>query len=325
MHRFRRLPNLTRFVLSLGLSLAGVLLCAPSAKANIVIVPTFDSSITGDANALLIETTINQALNFYETNITTPITVHITYAEMGSGLGQSDTFFDTVSYSQYLSALQAHSSGNAVDTSALGTLPAGPNDPVDGTTNVDVTTANLRALGFSASAATDSTISVNTAITNYAGKPFNGGFYSLLAVIEHETDEALGLGSNLDTGSNTGSIRPEDLFRYSAPGTRSYTIDSGATSYFSVDGGVTNLAGFNQTGPPGGADYGDWASSGTPRVQDAFGTPGAFPVFGPEQAALDAIGYNFASLDTPEPSSWLLMLGGIGFFARRRFFTRAGR
>jgi hypothetical protein len=290
------------------------------AQAGLVINPTYDSSITNDPNAAAIITTINQAINMYETQITNSITVNITFQEMGSGLGQSSTFLNTITYNQYLAALAAHSSGDAVDNSALANLPAGPNNPVNGTTMVDVTTANLRALGFSASVATDSTIGLNTAITNYTGKTFNASFYDLLSVVEHEIDEALGLGSNLDTGSTTGDIRPEDLFRYAAPGVRSYSLSTSATSYFSIDGGVTDLVNFNQAGPPGGSDYGDWETGGGPvRVQDAFGTPGVTPVYGVEGTALDAIGYNFAQTSVPEPSTlWLMTLGAIGFIARRR-------
>jgi hypothetical protein len=314
LRQFRGLPSSAHLLFSLTIALGSILALAPAAHANIIIVPTYDNTITSDPNAALIEATINQALAFYEANITNPITVHITYEEMSMGLGQSTTFFGQVSYSQYLAALQSHSSGDAVDNSALATLPGGSTNPVNGNSTVDITTANARALGFSGfNIATDSTIGLNTSITNYAGTTFNPGFYSLLAVVEHETDEALGLGSALDSGTS-GPIRPEDLFRFSAPGVRSYTTSSSATSYFSVDGGTTNLIGFNQVG--GSSDYGDWVSgSGTAHVQDAFGTPGASPVFGVELTALDAIGYN---TPVPEPSSlWTLLLGGIGLLGYR--------
>jgi hypothetical protein len=308
-------------LLNLGVGLfVAVAVFAPLAEGSFIINPTFGSTITGDPNSALIEATINQAISFYEANITNNITVNITFAEMGTGLGESSTFFGTITYSQYLAALQSHSSGDAVDISALASLPAGPNNPVNGTTSVDVTTANLRALGFNASVATDSTISVNTSITNYNGIPFNGSNFNLLAVLEHEMDEALGLGSDLDTGNTAGHIRPEDLFRYSGAGVRSFTTSSAATSYFSVNGGVSDLVGFNQVGPPGGSDYGDWASSSTARVQDAFGTPGATPIYGVEQTALDAIGYNYVVTTTPEPSTFgLIALGGIaiGYYRRR--------
>jgi hypothetical protein len=302
-----------------GVVAVGLATFAVPARA-ITITAIYDSSITSDPNAAAIESTINQVVSFYDLTLTTPITVEIDFQEMFSGLGQSSTFVGQITYDQYLAALQAHSSGDAVDTIALASLPAGPNNPVNGDTRVDVTTANLRALGFSANppgGQADSTISINTSITNYGGSS-NPSFYSLAAVVEHELDEALGLGSNLDTGSTSGAIRPEDLFRYASPGVRSYTTSSGATAYFSLDGGVTNLINFNQVGPPGGSDYGDWAGSGTPHVQDAFGTPGSNPVPGVELTALDAIGYNEVN-PVPEPASfWLVGLGTVCFLIRRR-------
>jgi hypothetical protein len=309
--------GVTRTVLLFGYIAVNLATFAAQAHAA-TITAAYASSITSDPNAAAIESTINQAVQFYDQHISTPVTVAIDFQEMTSGLGESSTYYGIITYSQYLSALQSHSSGNAVDTAALASLPAGPNNPVNGNTMMDVTTANLRALGFSVNPPAgqpDSTISLNTSITNYGGS-YNASFYSLLAVVEHEMDEALGLGSNLDSGT-TGAIRPEDLFRYSASGVRSYTTSSSATSYFSINGGVTNLINFNQAG--GGSDYGDWATSGTPHVQDAYGTPGSAPVLGVELTALDAIGYNFVS--TPEPASfWLvgLGLGAVCLLVRRR-------
>ncbi len=89
------------------------------------------------------------------------------------------------------------------------------------------------------------------------------GKYDLQGVVEHELDEVLGLGSALNIPVNFPRLsRPQDLFRYSANGTPSYDVNA-ASSYFSIDGGATNLVNFNQNG---GGDYGDWASSSHARA-----------------------------------------------------------
>jgi hypothetical protein len=318
-----------------------VVLCAfgaaVPARSNIIFDATFDSSIMNDPHSAGIIATINQAIAFYESQITNPITVNIYVSEMNTGLGGSSSVSSTISYSDFLAALQAHSSGDAVDSSALATLPGGPNNPVNNSTTVNATSANLRALGFTTTPSYDSNIYIDPSITNYAGQPFSLFYYDLLAVVEHEMDEALGLSSNLNTGDTSGDIRPEDLFRYAASGQRSYTLSSGASSYFSVDGGVTNLVNFNQAG--GGSDYGDW-SSATARVQNAFFAPGSTPIFDVERIALDAIGYNFVSQSPSSPSSpspltatlepadiWFLAIGccgvvlGKGAGAIRRRFS----
>src|SRR5262249_30772089 len=132
----------------------------------------------------------------------------------------------------------------------------------------------------------DGIVSVNTSICNLTRPPANGGRFDLMAVVEHEMDEGLGLGSALDFGIQAF---PEDLFRYDSTGNRSFTTN-GDDAHFSLDG--TNLlARFNQQS---GADHGDWWSSGshTPEVQDAFASPGATPNPNVEFVALDAIGYN---------------------------------
>src|SRR5208282_328809 len=114
--------------------------------------------------------------------------------------------------------------------------------------------------------------------------------YSLESVAMHEIDESLGIGG---TGSFLGSgfsgVGDLDLFRYSAPGVRSYvtTQTSSPLAYFSIDGGNTVLSYFNQTS---GADYGDWLSNPIPngfgpQVQDAFGEPGTNPALGANEIA----------------------------------------
>jgi hypothetical protein len=122
----------------------------------------------------------------------------------------------------------------------------------------------------------------------------NGSNFGLQAVANHEIDESLGIGGAGSTVGNTSSFflnNPGDLdiYRYTAAGARTYTT-AGDDAFFSINGGTTDLIQFNQAG--GGSDFGDWHTSGTPRVQDAFGTPGANPALGPDEiTAFNVIGY----------------------------------
>jgi hypothetical protein len=210
---------------------------------------------------------------------------------MSSGLGLNNTYVDTISYSSFISALQAHSV-TTNDTLALAQLPVGPNEPVTSGDSITLTLPNLRALGFAENpppGSSDSTISVNLSACNLTRTSTDPSKNDLMAVISHEIDEVLGTSSGL--GQTT--ISPPDLFRYSStPGVRNYTT-SGDDAYFSLDG--TNLLVQYNQDPTG--DYGDWWSPGTqtPRVQDAFSSPGATPNLGVELTVLDVIGWDLFS------------------------------
>ncbi len=265
-------------------------------SAGVTIIPTFDSSITSDPNAAAIEAAINESISLYSQYLLDPITVTIDYTK-GSGLGSNSTYYEAVRYTTYLTDLKNDATTNN-DTIALAHLPSSTRDPVVNSRNIDAKLPNLRALGISASpptGQTDSTITLNTSLT-FPGSPNSSQQYSLLSVIEHETDEVLGLGSALPDSTTT--IFPEDLFRYSSNGTRSFTTSGTSKAYFSLDG-TTDLAQFDNQND--GGDFGDWQSnplpSGVaPKVQDGFATPGAAPSLGIELIALDSIGYNVANV-----------------------------
>jgi hypothetical protein len=170
------------------------------------------------------------------------------------------------------------------------------------------------------------------------------GSFDAQAVVEHEIDEVLGLGSILDVGTPK-SIKPEDLFRYSADsGSPQLSLNASATatSYFSIDGGVTPIISFNQNPS---ADRGDWlspscaAEAAAPLAQYSNGCPGVVANVSPaspEAIALDVIGYDlsnvpsspphinpvgvvpvFSTLNTIQPGSWATIYGSnlAGFTA----------
>ena len=115
---------------------------------------------------------------------------------------------------------------------------------------------------------------------------------SMGSAFEHEMDEIIGLGSRLNLSGN--DLRPQDLFSWSSAGNRNITT-SGAR-YFSINGGITNIVGFNQRQ---NGDLGDWLSEDCPQanpcVQNAFTCQGQFSdiaATSPEGINLDVIGYD---------------------------------
>jgi hypothetical protein len=266
---------------------------------------------------------INTAIGFYQATFADPINVAITFQSSNSGLGASNFSVYKISYQNFINALIADGK-TPDDATALGLLPSVANNPVTGSSTINIKPANARAIGLACcpNGGSDGTITLNTHVTD-VGSTGTTGLYSLLATTMHEIDEILGLGSDLPGGgppSNPTFFNdpmPEDLYRYDSTGVRNYTT-AGDNAYFSING-ITDLGRFNQVAD--GTDYGDWWWNGphTAQVQDARATSGASPTLGvtsPETRALDVIGYDL--ITAPEPGTAALLVVGLALVAAGR-------
>jgi len=309
------------------------------AHANVDIIPIFDSSITGNSNASEIEGAINSAIStfgsLYSNNLT--IDVDFTYNPAGAGnlLSTSQNEY-LYSYSAYTHALSADSAANPTNTvlsTAIAHLSQGNN--ASGSSDMVITGALGAILGLGPASDSDATININS-IQDFAfGRPVSGSQYDLIGGLEHELDEVLGGGG---AGSWLNYIQQNchpggafcnlygalDLYRYSAPGTPSFTTSGGASSYLSFDGGTTELVAFNQNS---NGDYGDFWPPGEGAgqlIQNAFNSTGqdeAYTTSSPEFAMLESIGYDGSIGRVPEPSTWAMMLlgfAGLGFAGYRK-------
>ncbi len=275
---------------------------------GLTIHPTFDSSITNNPNAAAIQATINRAISFHESLFSDPITIQIRFRyaatapdgmhlPMGT-LARTDLVLYRISWSNYISALRADAKSSN-DTQANASLPG-----TALSANIRPSSAGGRAVGLDTPPAMfadgsvgqggpyDAIVTLNSAAPFQFSRPPSPGNFDAQRSIEHEVDEAIGLGSRL--GGNGNDLRPQDLFTWSSPGNRN--ISTSGTRYFSIDGGVNNIVNFSQD-PDG--DLGDWFSEQCPQthpyVQNAFGCAGQYSdisATSPEGINLDVIGYD---------------------------------
>jgi hypothetical protein len=265
-----------------------------------------------------------------------------------------------VSYGDFLSQLSADAT-SAADGQAVGSLipgtsfdmllnrtsnnPNGAGSAVayvdnDGDANnsqVRLTTANAKALGFNVAAASDAQITFSNQFDwDYdTSDGVTAGFFDFVGIATHEIGHALGFVSGVDvldtnsTGSFFGDnqftfVSSLDLFRYSTASAAAGVIDwtAGTTDkYFSLDRGVSSIASLSTGRVWGdGQQASHWKDNLGIGIMDPTAARGELlAVTANDLLAFDVIGWNVAAI--PEPSTYAMMamgLLGVGAAARRR-------
>jgi Dockerin type I domain len=238
----------------------------------------------------------NDAIQFYETNFTDPITINLQvgWGEVAgqslppSALGESSA--SQPGFFQYgtIKSLLVADAKSAADLSAVANLPA--SDPTGGAT-FKISRAQGKALGITIGdgSALDGSVGFNSA-DSFTFDPNNravAGKVDFIGVAEHEISEVMGRFGQSQNGAPSGRYGPIDLFRYSSPGILDLVPANGA--YFSIDGGTTAINTFNGIG---GGDLSDWAGA-TPDSYNASIASGLkVPVTPGDITVMDVIGYD---------------------------------
>jgi len=293
----------------IGSSSEAVSVTTSSSSTGLVIIPTFDSTITSDPRSSAIQAMIISAIQKYQTLFSDPITVSIRFRysgyhlegdPMGTLIGASNSGLYQLDWNTYITALKADGK-TANDLSANATLPTSALSPIMLTNS-----ALGRAVGLNTPPVMfadgslghggpyDGIITINSLKPVQFTRPVSAGNFDGQMFTEHEIDEVLGSGSHLNTPAPQ-YFCPIDLFSWASLNARN-TSASGQR-FFSIDRGLHYIVQFNQN-PDG--DFGDYDSDGfCPAtrlyVQNAFNCAGQstdVSATSPEGISLDVIGYD---------------------------------
>lgn len=221
------------------------------------------------------------------------------------------------------------------------------NDGGINNTFLDITRANAKALGLldAHNAGTDASIEFNTGFSFDFDTTDGLSGFDFVGIAAREIGHALGFVSGVDIvdiTSGSGSFAPFglndfrvfsvlDLFRYSSNSLATEAglndFSTGNDAFFSLDGGVTNIASFSTGEFNGdGNQASHWKDDLGLGIMDPTVVNGEFlQVTANDQIAFDAIGWDlFSSTPVPLPSTLFLMLIGVAtgsFVSRRRKTT----
>lgn len=293
------------------------------------------------------------AANLWSARLADNITVNVQigFSSLGPNIiGQAGSAFVEPSYAAVTQALGTHRTSTD-DFSAHAALQPGTsfqrvinhtsNNPngvnsatpyVDTMDRVGMTTANAKALGLiTADSSLDALIrfSSNFSFDFNHGGTIAAGQIDFVGAAAHELGHALGFVSGVDDIDTLNGAYPGgtfssnllDLFRYSSlsvalgVGVMDYTADNRA-KYFSVDGGLTQVALFSN-----GIVYGDgqqashWKDNlGIGIMDPTAGFGERLDISNNDLRAFDVLGYTVV----PEPSTGLLFCAGLLFLIRRK-------
>lgn len=224
-------------------------------------------------------------------------------------------------------------------------------DTATANTVLSFPTANAKALGLWAANNPDSdgTVTFNSSV-NFGFDHSNvaAGTYDFLGIAEHEIGHALGFVSGVDgvdyvsnkgpgvgldlngplaglgTGDNLPVFSVIDMYRHStaANAISSTTLElaPGGAAFFSIDGGVTNLALFSNGVYNGdGRQASHWKNNTPAVMKPAISNGTVQDISALDLRAFDVIGYQLV----PEPSTFVLaFVAGVGLavtgYRRRR-------
>ena len=281
-----------------------------TSNTGLVIIPTFDSTITSDPRSAAIQAMIVSSIDVYQKLFADPITVTILFrlsALHANGdplennlVGSSESTTYIREWNTFISALKADGK-TANDEAANATLPSSPLSE-----NIVTRAAAGRAIGLNTPSAMfadghlgvggpyDGIITLNSSKPLQFTRPVAPDNFDARTFTEHEIDEVLGLGSHLNSPAPQ-FLNPEDLFSWSSLNARN-TSTTGVR-HFSIDRGLHLIVKLNQD--PAG-DFGDWDSEpqcpqNHPLVQNAFNCDGQssdISATSPEGIALDVVGYD---------------------------------